>query len=317
MAHISPSSSPRWDSRNQGFVSPAQLHQWKQQQQRANTHDFSSTQPQSPQSLAQSPQHQDTRSPPPMGPTQSTSAPATPNPPPAPAAQHTHTRTNSTFSFFKAKFQTQDPPQPQSPPGQQQQRQQSVNVSSRKQKQNVLRRRSSDRPQESSSPASLPQSPPTGEPSPSRASTAIARQSTSGPPALHPEIRSIVNLTSAHGQKIYFSGPMVRRLERQPDGQRPAKDEGWRHVWAQLGGTTLSLWDMKEIDEASKQGKQVPPSYVNVTDAVSIVVNLNRHCYLNWIWFSSFMLSVRSPSPQWGINHLSSIRMCLLSIQPA
>ena len=62
---------------------------------------------------------------------------------------------------------------------------------------------------------------------------------------------------------------MVRRLERQPDGQRPVKDEGWRHVWAQLGGTTLSLWDMKEIEEANQQGRQVPPSYVNITDAVS------------------------------------------------
>jgi hypothetical protein len=28
---------------------------------------------------------------------------------------------------------------------------------------------------------------------------------------------------------------------------------------------------MKEIDEASKQGKEVPPTYINVTDAVSHV----------------------------------------------
>ena len=36
-----------------------------------------------------------------------------------------------------------------------------------------------------------------------------------------------------------------------------------------MSGTTLSVWDMVEIQEASKQGKQVPPSYINVTDAVS------------------------------------------------
>ena len=58
-------------------------------------------------------------------------------------------------------------------------------------------------------------------------------------------------------------------IERLPDGHSPTKDEGWRDVWAQLGGTTLSIWDMKEIDEASKQGKEVPPTYINVTDAVS------------------------------------------------
>ena len=92
----------------------------------------------------------------------------------------------------------------------------------------------------------------------------------STPNALHPEIRSVVQLTIAHAHKIYFSGPLIRKLERQPDGQKPLKDEGWVDVWAQLGGTTLSIWDMKEIQEASKQGKEVPPSYINVTDAVCI-----------------------------------------------
>ncbi|KAJ7158649.1 hypothetical protein C8R46DRAFT_396215 [Mycena filopes] len=86
-------------------------------------------------------------------------------------------------------------------------------------------------------------------------------------PPLHPEIRSVVQLTTAHARKIYFSGPLVRRIERQPDGQKPTKDEGWTEVWAQLGGTTLSIWDMKQIQEASQQGREVPPTYVNMTDA--------------------------------------------------
>jgi len=90
---------------------------------------------------------------------------------------------------------------------------------------------------------------------------------------LHPEIRSVVNLTHAHAHKVYMSGPLIRRIERLPDGHHPTKDEGWRDVWAQLGGTTLSVWDMKEIDEASKQGKEVPPTYINVTDAVSHISN--------------------------------------------
>ena len=97
---------------------------------------------------------------------------------------------------------------------------------------------------------------------------------------LHPEIRSVVTLTHAHAHKVYMSGPLIRRIERMPDGHQPLKDEDWRDVWAQLGGTTLSIWDMKEIDEASKQGKEVPPTYINVTDAVSLYFYHKSPCHL-------------------------------------
>jgi CCR4-NOT transcriptional complex subunit CAF120 len=117
------------------------------------------------------------------------------------------------------------------------------------------------------------------------------------PPPLHPEIRSVVQLTLAHTRKIYFSGPLVRRIERQPDGQRPSKDEGWTDVWAQLGGTTLSIWDMKLTEEASRQGKEVPPSYINITDAVRNTV-LGRSSSLTRVTPSSFKFSVRSLSPK-------------------
>jgi CCR4-NOT transcriptional complex subunit CAF120 len=103
------------------------------------------------------------------------------------------------------------------------------------------------------------------------APTQQQQQPPAQPQPLHPEIRSVVQLTVAHAHKIYYSGPLVRRIERQPDGQRPAKDEGWTDVWAQLGGTTLSIWDMKMVQEASQQGKEVPPTYVNMTDAVSLI----------------------------------------------
>lgn len=95
------------------------------------------------------------------------------------------------------------------------------------------------------------------------------------PGSLHPEIRSVVSLTILHAQKIYYSGPLIRRIERQPDGHKPVKDDGWTEVWAQLGGTTLSIWDMAEIQEANRQGKEVPPTYVNVTDAVRIAFSLS------------------------------------------
>jgi CCR4-NOT transcriptional complex subunit CAF120 len=96
---------------------------------------------------------------------------------------------------------------------------------------------------------------------------------------LHPEISSVVMLTHDHAHKVYMSGPLIRRVERLPDGRRPIKDEGWRDVWAQLGGTTLSVWDMEEIDEASKQGREVPPTYINVTDAVSLYFYHNFCCH--------------------------------------
>ncbi|KAF7312415.1 PH domain-containing protein [Mycena indigotica] len=96
-----------------------------------------------------------------------------------------------------------------------------------------------------------------------------SRPSLDGAPQtpLHPEIRSVVQLTTAHARKVYYSGPLIRRVERQPDGQKPHKDEGWTEVWGQLNGTTLSIWDMKAVQEASANGTEVPPSYLNITDA--------------------------------------------------
>ena len=85
---------------------------------------------------------------------------------------------------------------------------------------------------------------------------------------LHPEIRSIVSLFMAHAEKIYFSGPLVHKLESNPCGHKPHKDEGWRDIWAQLNGTTLSIWDMLEVKKAHREGREVPPSYVNIAGAV-------------------------------------------------
>lgn len=89
------------------------------------------------------------------------------------------------------------------------------------------------------------------------------------PAQLHPEIRSIIQLCTFHAHKVYFSGQLVKHVERQTDGRVVGKDEPWRKVWGQLGGTTLSIWDMDAIEEARQKGTEAPPSYLNVTDAVS------------------------------------------------
>lgn len=85
---------------------------------------------------------------------------------------------------------------------------------------------------------------------------------------IHPDIENVVQLTLAHSSKIYCSGPMVRRIERQSDGTT-SKDTQWVEVWAQLGGTTLSVWDMEAIRKASREGREEPPTYINVTDSVN------------------------------------------------
>jgi len=118
---------------------------------------------------------------------------------------------------------------------------------------------------------------------PSSSKQAAAASSSSSSSSLHPEIRSVVSLTIAHAHKIYFSGPLIRRIERQSDGHKPTKDDGWTEVWAQLGGTTLSVWDMAEIQEASRQGKEVPPTYVNVTDAVRIPLEICYSQLINYL----------------------------------
>jgi CCR4-NOT transcriptional complex subunit CAF120 len=91
------------------------------------------------------------------------------------------------------------------------------------------------------------------------------------PNGIHPEIQQVVGLTLAHSSKVYCSGPLVRRLETNPDGTT-SKDTRWVEVWAQLGGTTLSVWDMEAIKKASEEGREEPPAYINVTDSVSIPI---------------------------------------------
>jgi len=94
-------------------------------------------------------------------------------------------------------------------------------------------------------------------------------------PTIQREIKSVVDLALAHAHKVYFSGPLIRRIERVADGNKPARDDGWVDVWAQLGGTTLSVWDMKAIEEANKRGEEVPPSYINITDCVRLISRLD------------------------------------------
>ena len=244
------SSSPQWDSRNRGFISPAELQQLKQagSGRATDLHDLPARSP----ANDSAPPSQDI-------PTDNA------KPQSMPASSLSHARTSSFFSFLSK--QHQEPTQDSSPNAAQ------PPIHDRRPN-NLNGGPSTDfdgpAPQMGQSKSLGPTTSPSDLHVGQQQPTAIRRSSLGlpAPAPLHPEIRSVVQLTLAHARKVYFSGPLVKRLERQPDGQRPLKDDGWVEVWAQLGGTTLSIWDMREVEEANKQGREVPPTYFNTTDAV-------------------------------------------------
>ena len=247
MATASGTTTPsaQWDNRNRDFFPPSQ-QQHLRQNSPLSTSPLSRqlSSPDRPRSMADSPS------------TQLSSLR------PSLATTNTHTRSSSFFSFLKSNDNTPAtmPSRRVEPSSQQSQLDEHGQL--------VPDKRQPPLPSSARN-GSLDRSP--------------SLQTSVPPQQLHPEIRSVVSLTHVHAHKIYMSGPLIRRIERLPDGHQPIKDEDWRDVWAQLGGTTLSIWDMKEIEEASKQGKEVPPTYINVTDAVSIFPNIHLESYLNSI----------------------------------
>lgn len=253
------SSSPQWDNRNRGFISPAELQQLRQASPGRNVdvHDFAAR----PANDASAPpQARDS-------PNDDNTQPTT-QPRPMPPSSHSHARTSSFFSFRSKPHQEslQDTSPTATPASPHDRRPSNPNGTTPSDfgPAPQMGQSKSLGPTRSPSEQQLDQQP------------AIRRSSLTGgqpaPTPLHPEIRSVVQLTLAHARKVYFSGPLVKRLERQPDGQRPLKDDGWVDVWAQLGGTTLSIWDMREVEEANKEGREVPPTYFNTTDAVRFLL---------------------------------------------
>ncbi|KZT29755.1 hypothetical protein NEOLEDRAFT_1144853 [Neolentinus lepideus HHB14362 ss-1] len=263
MASVSSASktmaSTQWENRNRGFVPPSELRQWRQS---TIPHEFRQ------QDNMDQDQPTVPTTPPPMQ--ASTSTPSSPQPA-ANKPTHNHSRSTSTsfFSFRSRNFSqaqqdAQQPqaaaaiPQPPAPGG--------SSVSNAPQPPTQTNEFGQQQ-QQTDGQQGPPQQQQQQQQRPGmrhRTSTAMSQPA---PQPLHPEIRSVVQLNLAHTNKVYQWGKLVRRIERQPDGQRPAKDEGWTEVWAQLSGTILSVWDMKEVEEAGRQGREVPPSYINVTDA--------------------------------------------------
>ncbi|KAL0574993.1 hypothetical protein V5O48_006981 [Marasmius crinis-equi] len=235
--------SPQWDSRNQGFISPVRLQQFKAT---TPTHHFTSSTSINDKDDVDNVDIADDDAKDTM---------QNPQARPNPGNPANHSRSSSFFSFRKQANPSSASDIHNTP---------SLNG-------NAPGRRSVDQQQQPPPPQPQPQEPSSTSPklpqaqAQSQSSPTQSQASQQG--QLHPEIRSVVQLTAAHAHKVYVSGRLVRRVERDANGHRPTKDEGWTEVWAQLGGTTLSIWDMKAINEASKEGKEVPPTYINMTDA--------------------------------------------------
>lgn len=85
-----------------------------------------------------------------------------------------------------------------------------------------------------------------------------------------PELRSALFLQDAQQRKIYMEGYLSRRDALGADGKPlhphdPKK--AWHLCFVQLSGTVLSVWSVAQMDQAAREGREVPPTYINVTDS--------------------------------------------------
>ncbi|OAV87829.1 hypothetical protein PTTG_07151 [Puccinia triticina 1-1 BBBD Race 1] len=70
--------------------------------------------------------------------------------------------------------------------------------------------------------------------------------------------------------KFYHEGFIFRRTLLLADGSPPKRTDQnavWAKYYVQIAGTTMSCWDAAEIEMAAQQGRQVAPTYTNITDA--------------------------------------------------
>ena len=99
------------------------------------------------------------------------------------------------------------------------------------------------------------------------------RSSTSINPALENVFRPLMELIQVQSKKMYGASPPEVEMifARTPQGGQPKQgtpgspNNDWDLTWMQLSGTSLSVWSMKETQEATKRGERVPPTYYNAT----------------------------------------------------
>ncbi|KAE8352074.1 hypothetical protein BDV28DRAFT_8035 [Aspergillus coremiiformis] len=79
-----------------------------------------------------------------------------------------------------------------------------------------------------------------------------------------PELQPIFTFLNSHANKVYHEGYFLKLSDLDTHG-RPCLDRQWVECYAQLIGTSLSLWDAATLDAAD--GREASPSFINLADA--------------------------------------------------
>lgn len=100
----------------------------------------------------------------------------------------------------------------------------------------------------------------------------VSSTSSSTPPFTFKSIdlRNALHLHDALTRKAYMEGYLLVRHSLGVDGQpdhRAGHFHDWTECFVQLQGTSLSLWEARLLNQAAAEGREVPPTYINVTDA--------------------------------------------------
>jgi len=92
------------------------------------------------------------------------------------------------------------------------------------------------------------------------------------------DLRNALALQDALQYKLYMEGYLLVRHVLAVDGQpahRTETSQGWCECFVQLCGTTLSIWELDKLNAAAAEGREVPPSFVNITDAFVDFIGLH------------------------------------------
>ncbi|PKI82844.1 hypothetical protein MVES1_003718 [Malassezia vespertilionis] len=92
------------------------------------------------------------------------------------------------------------------------------------------------------------------------------------------DLRSALHLHEALKHKLYMEGYLLVRHALSVDGQpagRPEHFQTWTECFVQLNGTVLCIWNAHELQRAEEEGREIPPSFINVTDALVDFIGLH------------------------------------------
>lgn len=85
------------------------------------------------------------------------------------------------------------------------------------------------------------------------------------------DLRNALQLHEAQSRKLYMEGYLLMRHALGVDGQPDHRSDHfntWTECFVQLSGTVLSFWEASALDRATAEGREVAPTFMNITDAM-------------------------------------------------